>query len=213
MSAIENAFNGPIKYQEVSGSPVWITKKIESRNNYDCKFNDQKSSANLIDSTKYRLLEKSVQPVNTNPLYVAKLERFYHIVATKIATKLHENVKVIFISNEQGYIKKISILPRTKQSCLIEVLEPENTDVRIETMEYLKETQSLYIGTSKSIMKIPSQRCSRHLSKVSCLNSMDPYCGWNDLALACTSPPNNDPLTSYWYQNSTMCPILSKSAY
>lgn len=164
----------------------------------------------MLDPAKYSLLEKAVQPVNIKPIFVTSLERLNHIAVTKISTRLHENVKVIFVSNNQGYIKKISVLPRTKESCVIEILEPNHLDREIYSMNYLQATQSLYIGTSQSVMKISAERCSRHLSKVSCLNSMDPFCGWNDLALACTTAPNKDPLIHYWYQNSTMCPILSK---
>lgn len=140
----------------------------------------------------------AIQPT---PLYVSQLERFKHIAIDKVSTKLHENVRVIYVSTDDGLIKKISVLPRTKQSCLIEVMEPESSrDVEIKTMEFVKATDSIYVGTSHSLIKIPSQRCFRHLSKESCLNSMDPTCGWNDLQLKCTPPPNNDPLASHWYQ-------------
>lgn len=142
-------------------------------------------------------------------MYVAKLEIFTHISVTKISTKLHESVPVIFIANKEGYIKKFSILPRTKQSCLIEVLELEKGATKIESMEFEKSTESLYVATSNAFYQIPSQRCSRHVSKVSCLNSMDPYCGWNGLAEKCSTAPNKDPLVSHFYQNATSCPILS----
>lgn len=160
--------------------------------------------------SKYQLMDSSVQAIQPSPLYVSQLERFKQIAIDKVATKLHENVRVIYVTTDDGLIKKIYILPRTKQSCLIEVMEPESSrDVEIKTMEFVKATDSLYVGTESSLIKIPSQRCYRHLSKESCLNAMDPMCGWNDLQLKCTPPPNNDPLASHWYQNATVCPILS----
>ena len=155
-------------------------------------------------------MDSSVQAIHPTPLYVSKLERFKHIAIDKVATKLHENVRIIYVTTDDGLIKKISVLPRTKESCLIEVMEPGSSrDVEIKTMEFVKATDSLYVGTENSLIKIPSQRCYRHLSKESCLNSMDQMCGWNDLQLKCTPAPNENPLASHWYQNATVCPILS----
>lgn len=206
MTAIEKAFNGPIKYQESPGA-AWQQKYLPQRDNYECRTN-QKS--NSLDALKYQLMDSSVQAIHPNPLYVSQLERFKHIAIDKVATKLHENVRVVYVTKDDGLIKKISVLPRTKQSCLIEVMEPElRRDVKIKTMEFVKATDSLYVGTESSLIKIPSQRCHRHVSRESCLNSMDPMCGWNDLQLKCTPPPNGDPLASHWFQNANECPILS----
>lgn len=144
MTAISKAFSGPTKYQEyLSGSTVWKTMKPMDEN-FTCK-NAQRSSSNLLDSSKYILCESAVQPMHLNPLYVEKLEVFTRISVIKISTKLHEKVPIIFIASK-GYIKKISILPRTKQSCLIEILELEKDFSKIESMEYVKSSESLYVG-------------------------------------------------------------------
>jgi semaphorin 5 len=173
MSAIEKAFEGPVKFQIAPGSPVWQQKVIDNREQFECR-SSHRSNSNLVDASKYQLMARSVLSNTQEPLYIEKLEKFVRIAVTKVATKLHENVKIIFAANSEGFIKKVSILPRTKQSCLIEVLEPEYVGIKIETMRFIKSTESLYVGTQESIMKIPSQHCSRHLSKVSCINSMDP---------------------------------------
>lgn len=156
-------------------------------------------------------MDYAVQPVTLRPLYYSKLEKFQHIAIDSIATKLHESVRMIFVSTVNGQIKKISILPRTKESCIIEIWNPAKQDnvIGINTIQYLKSTESLYIGSSSSILKIPAQHCNRHVSRETCLNSMDPYCGWNEVTDSCTPPPGGDPLTRYWVQNATMCPILT----
>lgn len=171
IAGIDRAFNGPIKFQESPGA-AWQQKFLEQRDNYECRTNQKSSS---LDLSKYQLMDYSVQAIHPNPLYVSQLERFKHIAIDKVATKLHESVRVIYATTDDGLIKKISVLPRTKQSCLIEVMEPESSrDVAIKTMEFVKATDSLYVGTENSLIKIPSQRCFRHLSKESCLHSMDP---------------------------------------
>lgn len=161
-----------------------------------------------FDISKNQLMAHAVQPIHSNPLYFSHLERFRHIAIDKISTKLHENVRVVFITNSNGVIKKISVLPRTKQACLIEVMETE-PNTQILTMEFAKATNSLYLGMNNGVIRIPAQRCHRHRSRESCLNSQDSYCGWNDLQLKCTTPPNDDPLASHFYQNANTCPILS----
>lgn len=82
-------------------------------------------------------------------------------------------------------------------------------DNRTNYLFCLKETESLYVGSDTGLMRISAQHCNRHVSKASCLNAMDPYCGWNELQEACTAPPNGDTLARYWVQNSTACPLLT----
>lgn len=146
MSSISKAFDGSTKYQDiVSGSTIWRTMKPLGEN-FTCKNSQRSSTINLLDSSKYKLMEHAVQPMHLNPLYVEKLEIFTHISVIKIATKLHEQVPLIFVANKEGFLKKISILPRTKQSCLIEILELEKGIMKIESMEFLKASESLYVG-------------------------------------------------------------------
>lgn len=155
-------------------------------------------------------MDQAVQPSTVQPLHFTKLERFTHIALDMISTKLHENVRIIYVATEAGLIKKISVLPRTKETCVIEVWQPEASDkTRIRTLEFLKAKQSLYIGTDAALMRISAQHCGRHVSKASCLNAMDPYCGWNELQESCTPPPNGDTLARYWLQNATDCPVLT----
>lgn len=155
-------------------------------------------------------MDQAVQPTTAQPLHFSQLERFSHIALDQISTKLHDNVRIIYVATEAGLVKKISVLPRTKQTCVIEIWQPEvNADIKIRTLEFLKETESLYIGTDSALLRVAAQHCSRHVSKASCLNAMDPYCGWNELQDACTPPPNGDSLARYWLQNATDCPVLT----
>lgn len=69
---------------------------------------------------------------------------------------------------------------------------------------------ALYIGTENEVIRLgASQRCKRFTTKTQCLNSMDPYCGWQSVQEECTPPPNKNPLVSYWQQSITSCPILN----
>lgn len=68
--------------------------------------------------------------------------------------------------------------------------------------------ESVYVGTEDSVMRVPAQHCGRLHSRVACQNSMDPYCGWNELKEQCTTAPNHDALSGYWKQSVTQCPVL-----
>ena len=70
-----------------------------------------------------------------------------HIALDTLATKMHNKVHVLYISTQHNLIKKLSILPRTRETCLIEIWQPEvEANSKILTLQYLKQTESLYIG-------------------------------------------------------------------
>lgn len=164
----------------------------------------------LINSHRFQLMDDAVQPLSVYPLFVSKHERLTHVTLDTIATKLHDKMQIIFVATAQNLIKKITILPRTKETCVVEIWEPEVAEnSEILTLQFLKQAESLYIGTENSIYRIPAQHCKRHGSKVNCLSAMDPYCGWNDLQKACTAPPENDPLKRFWIQQANECPITT----
>lgn len=211
MSAINAAFSGPFKHQETISS-AWERREPDYRAQYECKANQGTATRHnlIIDSFRYQLMDQAVQPATNEPLFFSKSERFTHIALDIISTRYHERVHIIYVATAAGLIKKLSVLPRTKTTCIIEIWQPEiDSKSKIFTMQYLKHTESLYVGTENSVIKIPAQHCSRHVSSASCMNAMDPYCGWNDYKEACTPPPNGNPLAKYWFQNATDCPVLT----
>jgi len=56
---------------------------------------------------------------------------------------------------------------------------------------------------------MPAQHCKRHITKQACMEAMDPYCGWNELKLVCSPPPDKNPLTPYWHQQVIDCPSFT----
>lgn len=164
----------------------------------------------MIGSAYYQLMDESIQPISQQPLFTSKLERFTHIALDSIATKQHTKVQIIYVATDRNLVKKLSILPRTRETCVIEIWQPNaNSNSTILNIDYLKHSESLYIGMDTSIVRIPAQHCARHLTKPNCLNAMDPYCGWNDLQQACTPPPDGDPLKRFWMQKTDECPVSS----
>lgn len=176
LSSVETSFAGPFKYQARPDS-TW-GPATEKTDHFQCK--EKASSEELLISRKYQLMDKSVQPAMHGPIYTEHLVRLHHIV---VNTK-HQNrdpIHVMFVSTDEGSIKKLSYNPKTQQTCLIEILHPFPKDgkVTIRKMKLLGNTNSLYIATDEKIIRLPVQRCARFTTKKQCLNAMDPYCGWN----------------------------------
>lgn len=154
-------------------------------------------------------MDNAVQATSLKPLYVSELERFNHLTVDAVSTKLHRSVHIMFVSTTSGLIKKFSIRSNSQEMCLVEVWQAvPDARIPILNMQYLKQQKALYVGTEKELVKIPANHCKRHVSQDSCINAMDPYCGWNELEEACTTAPNGDPLTKFWKQDGTSCPIL-----
>ncbi|XP_039283043.1 semaphorin-5B [Nilaparvata lugens] len=209
LTAIQAAFNGPFKHQETSGS-AW-ERSVSHQHTRHAQCLDS-ATPKMSELSRYQLMDAAVQPVTQDPLYVGKLETITHIAVDVLATKYHRAVHVLYVATVEGYIKKISVLTRTQKTCVLEVWRPfpvDSPQTNILSLSYLKETDSIYVGLEDSLLRIPTAHCSRHRTAKACMNSMDPYCGWNELKEQCLPPPNRDPLASYWQQNATQCPVLT----
>ena len=110
-----------------------------------------------------------------------------------------------------GIVKKLSYNPRSRVTCLVEILHPfaEGRPVVIHNMKLLAYTNAIYMATQENVIRLPVQRCQRFQTQRECLNAMDPYCGWNKQTNQCAPTPNNNPRAAYWVQNGLSCPIMS----
>jgi len=73
-------------------------------------------------------------------------------------------------------------------------------------MKYLKDTQSLYFGTEKEVLRVLVHRCNNYHTKETCIASGDPYCGWSENKMKCTKAPGNNYKSDNWIQSKiTQC--------
>ncbi|XP_023224670.1 semaphorin-5A-like [Centruroides sculpturatus] len=204
LTAIHRSFNGPFKYQSNPMSS-W-EKQTNAQKHFQCEtFVDSQA---LIDSEKYQLMDNAVQPSTFYPIYNIELDRLSHMVVDVVPTKNDDGIHVIFVVNVDGLLRKLALSPLSKTACLIEEIHlfPSNSSFKIHTMKLLKDTNSIYLGTSEAVFRISLHRCDRFKSKNECLSAMDPYCGWNEHQLSCTVAPHRNPKVSFWIQNSIECP-------
>lgn len=121
-------------------------------------------------------------------------------------------VHVIFVTlRGSGVIKKFSYNSRTGTVCLVEVVHPFSDaamPVKVNSLQFLSVSSSLYLATERSVVRIQVERCKRFRTKRACLDAMDPYCGWNSQTGACIAVPNKNPRASYWDQQGPLtCPV------
>ncbi|XP_013785348.1 semaphorin-5B-like [Limulus polyphemus] len=204
LTDIERAFEGPFKYQETPKSQ-W-ERHNGPHKHFRCE--TPGSSQHLVDADRFKLMDDAVQASYSRPVYMAEFERFSKVVVDVVPTKFSEGIHVLFVVTLEGIIKKLILVPKTNQACIIEVIHvfPPNSTEQIISMKLLTDTSSLYVGTETELMSIPLHRCERFKDKNSCLNSMDPYCGWNRHELQCTTAPYRSPHSSFWEQSPTGCP-------
>lgn len=150
MSAIVASFNGPFKYQENAGA-AWERRPVAHHNRQRCGPLSSTASHQIMDNQQYQLMDEAVQSTMLGPLHTATLERFTHIAVDVTPTKLHRSVTVLYVATAVGLIKKISVLPRTQETCIVEVWGPLPSPSM--TLQFLKDTQSLYVGMEIGLLR------------------------------------------------------------
>ncbi|KAL5292663.1 SEMA5A family protein [Megaselia abdita] len=210
LSEINRSFSGDFKYQENINSN-WKPVSVEHRNQFECTRETVQSHSkfpekHLIESSRYQLMDSAVQPISLKPIYHETMTRFTQISVDFIDTKLSGEARVLYVATEENTINKIAVLENL-HTYLIEVWQSQAA--KIYNLQFLKSTESLYIGTENFIMRIPSEHCNRHVSKHSCITSMDPYCGWYELHDKCTTAPDGDTSSQLWLQNKMEKPDLT----
>ncbi|MCL4127594.1 UNVERIFIED_CONTAM: hypothetical protein GTU68_036498, partial [Idotea baltica] len=223
MASVNASFDGLFKHQP-SPSSAWGPSAVKDTGHFRCQPSPQGDHEESLLADKYQLMDSAVSPLTISPVLSVDFQRMSHIAVDVVSTRQSGPVHVAFVSGEDGTIRKLSILPRSSffstssrrksepVTCLLEVLRPfpANSSEDILTLEFLKETNSLYLGTENEVMRIPVGRCERYKTRHLCLAARDPYCGWDTNILQCTTAPENNPLSSSWIQHVIGCPSNSE---
>ncbi|XP_045503919.1 semaphorin-5B [Colias croceus] len=207
MTDIQAAFEGPYKVQD-SPTSTWEPKSPsrQAREHFRCMPDTRPG----IEYHRYHLMYDSIRPISGEPVYKATLERFTHVTVDVANTKNVGKQLVVFVSTEESYIVKLAILPRYEGACVAEIwkLKDAMGGFDVQSMQFVKDTMSLYIGSDTAVLRIGSERCSRYKTRSSCVGATDPHCGWDDAREVCvrSSPHIHH---SYFVQNTATCPTVS----
>ena len=141
MDAIQEAFSGPYKGQ-ASPSSTWESYHSAHAHS-NCQTGSSLHTSSLLEAEKFQLMDRAVPAAQKAPLIRMELERFAHVAVDVATTKLHSAVHVIFVANVEGVIRKFTVLPRTQEACLVEVIDPfrhGSIDRQIRSMHFLRQT-------------------------------------------------------------------------
>ncbi|KAM7535575.1 hypothetical protein Aperf_G00000088957 [Anoplocephala perfoliata] len=54
-------------------------------------------------------------------------------------------------------------------------------------LSILREGESIYLGTTRALYRLPTDTCSSYMNEETCIASGDPHCGWNNQIYRCVS--------------------------
>ncbi|KAG7309284.1 hypothetical protein JYU34_005224 [Plutella xylostella] len=204
MSDVKAAFSGAFKVQD-SPRSSWEPRAPTPRavNHFSCLPDAQPHET--IEYMRYHLMHQAVQPITGKPLYTATLERFTHITSDITVAKPVGNQYVIFVATQKNQVLKLAVLPKFEGACLVETWNlDDGKGLKVLTMEFVKDTMSLYIGSDTSLLRLGVPRCARYNTRSICLGVGDPYCGWDDARELCVDAPTHI-YEPYFRQNTGEC--------
>lgn len=204
MESVQRSFDGPFKYQ-ASSSHAWESVN-DNKDTFECRADEENAnrSSNPITTSEnydsrrrlnsvYQLMDQAVQSVHGRPLTMSTQYNFKHIVVDVIDTKYHKNVEITFIATTDGRLLRYVRWPTMNESCFLDQQQLTEPEDEILTMKFLKDTNSIYVGTVRQVMRVPVQRCQQHgHTREACLAAQDPYCGWSVTKMKCTKAPGNN---------------------
>lgn len=200
MDSILDAFDGPFKYQRTSNN-LWESAE-SSKDVFECQSstNSTQSYDDLRLNSLYQLMNNAAQPVNGKPFMISKQKHFKFIAVDTVNTK-HSSAQVMFIATADGMLLKYVKWADVEETCLVDefqLIEPKED--QFLSMKFFKDTNSLYFGTMKEMIRVQAHRCHIYHTEERCVNSGDPYCGWNRAILKCVSAPGNNYRAENWIQ-------------
>nr|CDS23973.1 semaphorin 5B [Echinococcus granulosus] len=63
---------------------------------------------------------------------------------------------------------------------------PESSKIE-HIMSIIREDDSIFLGTTHTIFRFPTDTCFSHSTEEACMTSGDPHCGWNNQIFRCVS--------------------------
>ncbi|CAH2054373.1 unnamed protein product, partial [Iphiclides podalirius] len=205
MSDINAAFEGRFKVQD-SPTSIWQPRSPsrEAREHFRC--NTDSRGHQTIEFQRYQLMHEPVQPVSGEPVYRAALTRFTHVTVDVARAKLGSQL-VLFVATLDGDVLKLSVLPRFEGACLLETwrLRDGKASIDIRTMQFVKDTMSLYIGGERAVVRVGAERCARHRSRAACVGAADPHCGWDEARDTCVRAAQHAH-APHFAQSTASCP-------
>ncbi|OQR78231.1 semaphorin-5A-like [Tropilaelaps mercedesae] len=209
---IENVFHGPLtgKFDR------WQKGRLASTR-FQCQWTDANAGLthdDVLDLKRYQQTFNAVPPSRAMPLYHAELERIVQLQADEVRQRAsaseeqnsggdvgqERSVHVVFAVTLEGTVKKVVLDPVRDASCVVEQFRPFRDGEKLSRLELLKARNALYATTDLGVMKIPLSICEQHKTRLACLGTGDPYCGWDSREMRCRFASRGYPQDPEWEQ-------------
>ena len=148
LDSIQESFGGPFKGQS-SATSMWESYHSSHSHSHCHGSSSAHHQSSLLEAEKFQLMDRAVQSTQKTPLVRHDLQRLSHIAVDVAATKLHYSVHVLYVATLDGIIHKYTVLPRTQETCLVEIIDPFQHGAsfvhrHIKTMHFLKQMVRTY---------------------------------------------------------------------
>ncbi|KAL4716213.1 hypothetical protein ACJJTC_004707, partial [Scirpophaga incertulas] len=205
ISDIQLAFEGPFKVQD-SPSSTWEPRSptVQARDHFRC-VPDVRPHQALLEFHRYKLMYESIHPISGEPVYKVTSQRFTYVTVDVTTAKGVGRQFVLYVATDSGNIMKLVILPRFVGACLVEVWSLKG--YKVQSMQFVKETMSVYIGSDRGVLRIGSERCSRYMSRSGCVGATDPHCGWDSERQLCIGARDHTH-QPHFIQTTGSCPSV-----
>ncbi|XP_064202566.1 semaphorin-5A-like isoform X1 [Anguilla rostrata] len=210
LSAINQVFRGPFRYQENSRS-AWLPYPNPNpdfqRGTIDYGSYINLTERNLQDAQKFLLMHEVVQPATPTPRYLEDSVRFSHMVVDVVQGR-DKVFHVIYLATDHGTIRKVlAPLNRSLSSCVLDEIElfPPRKSQPIRSLLIQPKRSVLFVGVQDQVIRVQLKRCGFHKTREACVEARDPYCGWDLGQKRCTTLDENHSI-SQWEQSITECP-------
>ncbi|XP_077977579.1 plexin-A2-like [Glandiceps talaboti] len=135
---------------------------------------------------------------------------------TAISAVTHLDHTIVFVGNEDGYLKKLKVVSGTSALEYEDIAVVSNNPEIVQNgLMFDKEENYIYVMSKRQITKLPVENCEQYTDCEDCtsVNGVgDPYCGWCSLENKCSrkvdctgSSNDND---KRWIGNDRQCPSI-----
>ncbi|XP_039461960.1 semaphorin-4A isoform X2 [Oreochromis aureus] len=182
LTDIKSVFSG--NYKVLNRDTLQWSARVQEKvaNPGECGLHN--ASDNALRFVKENFLtDDSVRPVGRNLTMVSAEHHYSHLTVQRVQAANGKHYTVLFLLTESGYLHKAVLLHRGAH--IIEEIQVFGQPQPVKSLKLSIPKGVIYIGTSESVVKVPTANCSFYWTCAQCVLARDPFCGWDTASRVC----------------------------
>ncbi|CAI5689782.1 unnamed protein product [Oreochromis niloticus] len=182
LTDIKSVFSG--NYKVLNRDTLQWSARVQEKvaNPGECGLHN--ASDNALRFVKENFLtDDSVRPVGRNLTMVSAEHHYSHLTVQRVQAANGKHYTVLFLLTESGYLHKAVLLHRGAH--IIEEIQVFEQPQPVKSLKLSIPKGMIYIGTSESVVKVPTANCSFYWTCAQCVLARDPFCGWDTASRVC----------------------------